>query len=133
VNKAKDSFGARVTNFEIDRFMQQLPSLANTEEGREIILEQMKTINEMDNLHQTSLRDVYRKYGISNIDPVQAEEIAEQLEKEQLGDLMERFESIVPQAPEAQENEVMMMFQGRKVAVPQEQVQKALQSGATQL
>lgn len=130
--KAKDSFGARVTNFELDRFMQRLPTLANTAEGRDLIINQMQSINAIDELHATTLRDVYRKYGISNIDPVQAEEIAEQKEKAELESLLGNFESIVPQAPETQEGEVTMMFQGRRIAVPQDQVQQALQAGATQ-
>jgi len=60
---AKDTFGARVTNFEVDRFMKRLPSLANTQEGREIILRQMEIINELNQLHDEGILNAFENAG----------------------------------------------------------------------
>ncbi len=76
--QAKDSYGSRVTNFDLQQFMKRLPTLANTSEGRDKINEQMKMINELNTLNEESVRDVIDEYGgIRNIDYDQAERIAE--------------------------------------------------------
>lgn len=74
--KAKDSFGARVTNFELDRFMQRLPTLANSQQGRALILRQMKIINDLNQLEKKAVQGVFDQYGVRNIDYVSAENIA---------------------------------------------------------
>lgn len=71
--KAKDSFGARVTNFELDRFMQRLPTLANSEAGRRIIMRQMMIINEINQMEKKAVQEVFDQYGVRNIDYVDAE------------------------------------------------------------
>ena len=42
ISQAKNFFGARVTNFDLQSFKSRLPSLLNTEEGRRAIIEQMR-------------------------------------------------------------------------------------------
>lgn len=81
--KAKDSFGARVTNFELDRFMQRLPTLANSEEGRRLIMRQMKIINELNQIEKKALQEVFDQYGVRNIDYVDAENKARERIKDQ--------------------------------------------------
>lgn len=74
--KAKDSFGARVSNFELDRFMQRLPTLANSVEGRELILRQMGLVNKILKLEAKEIQNVFDERGIRNIDYADAEKIA---------------------------------------------------------
>lgn len=91
--KAKDSFGARVTNFELDRFMQRLPTLANSTEGRKLILRQMQIVNQINQMEKKAIQGVFDQYGVRNIDYVDAENKArakikdqkEALRKEYLG------------------------------------------------
>jgi hypothetical protein len=81
--KAKDSFGARVSNFELDRFMQRLPTLANSKEGRALILRQMSIVNKLNSLEKRAIQGVFDKYGVRNIDYAEAENIARKsIEKE---------------------------------------------------
>ncbi len=71
--KAKDSFGARVTNFELDRFMQRIPTLANSAEGRELIIRQMQIVNQINGLEKREIQKVFDQYGVRNIDYADAE------------------------------------------------------------
>jgi len=71
--KAKDSFGARVTNFELDRFMQRLPTLANSKEGRKLILRQMAIVNQINQIEKRAVQNVFDQYGVRNIDYADAE------------------------------------------------------------
>jgi len=77
--KAKDTFGARVTNFELGAFLRRLPTLANSAEGRRAIIAQMNAMNDLDRLYYDSLKEVYDNYGLRGIDIQKAEQIAEQL------------------------------------------------------
>jgi hypothetical protein len=89
--KAKDSFGARVTNFELDRFMQRLPTLANSAEGRKLILRQMGIINKLNQMEKQGIQEVFDKYGVRNIDYVDAENLAREKIKGQKEDLRKEY------------------------------------------
>lgn len=60
---AKDFFGARVTNFDVSSFMQQLPSLLNSEQGRRVILKQMQLVNDLESVHANELDEGIKHYG----------------------------------------------------------------------
>lgn len=136
VRKARDSFGARVTNFELDKFLQGLPTLANTEEGRRLILEQMDVVNKLNQLENESLRKVYRNYGLRGIDSVQAEEVAEKIRAPQEKKLMQRFDQVVLKNDilkakrNLPENHSLVRHNGKIKAVKNEDIEKAKKVGA---
>lgn len=70
---AKDSYGAVVTNFDLQQFMKRLPTLANTKEGRNLIFDYMKKIREIDTRRNKALIDVYNKYKLNGISQEDAE------------------------------------------------------------
>lgn len=78
-NRAKDSFGAKVTNFDLQSYMKQFPGLLNTPEGRSRILRMMKINNELDSLHERALNLIYGKYGLSGIPQEEAEKLAQSM------------------------------------------------------
>lgn len=89
---AKDTFGARVTNFELDRFMKRLPTLLNTEEGRRAILRQMEIINEINTLHDQGVLDEFDKRGgIRKIDYDQAVRNSKRKIKPEIEDLRKEY------------------------------------------
>ncbi len=75
--RAKDVYGSRVTNFDLQQFMARLPGLLNTPEGRQVILEQMKLTGRINALYDEALKDVYQHYGADKITVEQANQIAE--------------------------------------------------------
>lgn len=89
--KAKDSFGARVTNFELDRFMQRLPTLANSESGRRLIMRQMMIINQINQMEKKALQEVFDQYGVRNIDYADAENKAREKIKDQKETLRKEY------------------------------------------
>lgn len=78
-NRAKDAFGSRVTNFDLQSYMKQFPGLLNTYEGRKRILEMMRINNDLDSLYSKALGKVYEKYGLNGISPENAESLAQKL------------------------------------------------------
>lgn len=89
---AKDTFGARVTNFEVSRYLSRLPSLLNSTEGRTAVLRQMRLLNQINNKYSESLRDVIEEHGgIRKIDIDKAQQIARRRIKDDINDLKKEY------------------------------------------
>lgn len=63
IKGAKDSFGARVTNFDAATYLKTLPSLLNTAEGRRRVLRDLKLINQLNQQHTQGVLDIMEKAG----------------------------------------------------------------------
>jgi len=135
---AKDTFGARVTNFEVDRFMKRLPSLANTSDGRTLILRQMEIINELNQLHDNGVLNAFENAGgIRNVDYDKAVREGRKSSHKREKELKSEFASLVsegPQKPQAEEviekTEVIMIdSEGRRRAVSKKDVKSAKAAG----
>jgi len=88
---AKDTFGSRVTNFDVGMFLKRLPTLANTESGRRVIIEQMQALEELNALYDQSIKDTYDNYGTQNIDRANVERIAEDYRADKEAQIKDRF------------------------------------------
>lgn len=75
-NRAKDTFGSRVTNFDLMSYMKQFPGLLNTKEGRNRIIRMMDINYDLDKLYSTALQKVYQHYGLNNIPQEEADKMA---------------------------------------------------------
>jgi len=92
---AKDSYGSRVTNFDLVQFLKRLPTLANTEEGRRQIIEQLEIINDLNLMREQALHDVIDEYGgIRNIDYDKAEQMADKRIEKKAKEARTRFSEI---------------------------------------
>lgn len=92
---AKDTFGARVTNYELNRFMARLPTLMNSEEGRRGIIQQMKLFNDINQIYDRNLKNVIESSGgVRKIDWDKAESKANQLTNKETKRLISEFNNI---------------------------------------
>lgn len=94
ITNAKDVFGARVTNYDLQSFKSRLPTLINSSEGRKQIIRQMEVFNEMEQNYYDTLDKVYKHYGLGNISQEEAESIAEQMVTAKEEQLRAELESI---------------------------------------
>lgn len=60
---AKDTYGARVTNFDAQQYLKRLPSLLNSPEGRRRVLRDLSLINQMNQLHDREVLNIVDEYG----------------------------------------------------------------------
>jgi len=79
LTSAKDTFGARVTNYDIAQFKARLPNLLNSKEGREEIIQQMQILTQIEQNYRNALKKIYSHYGLDGIPEEQAEALAEQM------------------------------------------------------
>lgn len=109
---AKDTYGARVTNFDLAQYLRRFPTLMNSEEGRKQIIQQMKVINDINAVYYKNLKDVYRRAGgARRIDADQAMELAEKASSPVVQEMAKKLETIgkITSLPNAVEHK------GRKI------------------
>lgn len=90
-NRAKDAFGSRVTNFDLQSYMKQFPDLLNTYEGRKRILRMMDINFELDELYDKALQKIYDKYGLDGIPHEKADQLARQFIEDDTNRLEQEF------------------------------------------
>ncbi len=92
---AKDTFGSRVTNFDLAQYLRRYPTLLNSKEGRRQLIQQMKVVNQINSVYYKNLKSVYDKAGgVRNIDADIAERFAEQLSEDKVSELSKKFAQI---------------------------------------
>jgi hypothetical protein len=92
---AKGTYGSRVTNFDLQQYMRQFPTLLNSAEGREQLLEQLKIVNDINSVYYKNLKNVFsRAGGVRKIDADIASEIADQISQPQIEKLAKKFSEI---------------------------------------
>jgi hypothetical protein len=109
---AKDTYGSRVTNFDLQQYMLRYPNLLNSKQGRKRVVDQMKLVNQINSIYYKNLKKVYDTAGgVRKIDADKAERFAEQFSEPKIADLSSRFAEIgqFPSLPNPVE------FKGRRI------------------
>jgi len=135
---AKDFFGARVTNFDVNAFMAQLPTLLNSEDGRRLILNQMGLVNEFESVYNNTLNDGLKKFSrTANYADIlgATDKKVEGTQKELIGKInnvvtASRFMGDMAKNPEKFKDRTLMQdLDGKFKAVKNSEVQRAEENG----
>jgi len=135
LSNAQQFFGGRVTNFEVEQYKQGLPNLANSPEGRRLILEQMAIENELKQLDEQSIKETIGKFGTRGIDPTEAQIIAEQWKQKKEQKLLERFDrvsltaTIFVEKKNTPQGHILIEVNGKRGYVPESEISKAKKAG----
>jgi len=83
IRGAKNLFGNRVTNQELSTFLQTVPTLMQTDNGKKAIIKNMKIFNEAAHLKAETMKKVIKKYGgrPENFELIINEEMSKELDK----------------------------------------------------
>jgi len=135
LSNAQQVFGGRVTNFEVSQYKQGLPTLANSPEGRTLILEQMDIENQLKQLDAQAVQEVIKKYGTRGVDPAQAQILADQWKAQKEQQLYDRFDrvslaaNILVEKKKTPKDHVLMEVNGKRGYVPNSDIEKAKKAG----
>lgn len=110
----KDTYGSRVTNFDIQTYLKKLPGLLNSPEGKKRVLRDLQTINELNQLHASGIQEIFDEAGGTDKIPYsQAERIYQKkygpTEKEILNNFIVPEKAMFKSFPDANK------FLGKKV------------------
>lgn len=132
LRNAKDTFGARITNFDAQKYLEGFPNLADSPQAREAIIKDLLKVNEINRLYAESLDEVYRTYKPGQISSSQASQIAEDIVKPKVDKLWEEYSQGSSLKPNnLQEDEILLNYNGKKYAVPKDEVEVWMNAGAT--
>ena len=120
---AKDYFGSRVTNFDLQSFKQMLPTLMNSSAGRERIIKSMKIQTNIEKVLQDEIKNIYDEYGVRKLSRSQVEQLAEKRAEPKLAKLRDEFQN------QGVGGSVLMEINGKKGLVPSDKVEAALKKG----
>ncbi len=90
---AKTYFGGRITNFDLQAFKSRLPSLLNTADGRRLIIEQMKGLQELQTVHDDTLESALKHYG-RNASYSDIQRIADEKTEAKEGEIIEKINNL---------------------------------------
>jgi hypothetical protein len=78
----KDTYGARVTNFDLQTYLKKLPSLLNSPEGKMRVLRDLQIMNRLNQLHSKGIQEIFSEKGGTDQIPFST---AENLYKKKFG------------------------------------------------
>ena len=89
IRKAKEYFGGRITNREMQQFMKTIPTLSQSPEGRKRVIAQMKNVAEAElETYKTAQKIIKKNSGIP---PIDLFERVDSLMEEKRKSLSEKF------------------------------------------
>lgn len=92
LTNAKDTFGARLTNFDVATYLKGLPGLLNTAEGRARVRRDLELMNEINQLHDRGILEIFEEKGGSDkISYSSAERLFEKKYRDELNNLKKEF------------------------------------------
>jgi len=111
---AKDTFGARVTNFDLQSYMKRLPTLLNTAEGRRRVLRDLRLMNEINQTHDEGILNIIDRYGGAGKISISK---AERIFKKEFAPKMKEFREEFANPEKSTFNELpsASRFPGRKI------------------
>lgn len=126
---AKDTFGARVTNFDLQSYMKRLPTLLNTAEGRRRVLRDLRLMNKLNRNHEKGVLDIVdREGGPQKISISKAERLYRKEHAKEIEDIKKEFVNPERKNFSSLESIDPKVYQGR-VVVDEETGQKFRSNG----
>jgi hypothetical protein len=134
---AKNYFGSRVTNFDVQAFKSRLPTLLNTADGRRLIIEQMKLMEDLQITHNTELERGLKHYGrnasysdVQNVvDRNTEEKEAQIINKVNNLDQAANYMDLMANDPRFKDTTLMQSPNGKFKAIPNSKINEAKSRG----
>jgi hypothetical protein len=96
VKDAKDIFGSRLTNLDIETFLQTVPTLSQSNDGKRRVINNLKLFNEGAKIKKNAMDEIIDANG--GVTPPNIESLVEKVAAPRLDALAERFKESEPQA-----------------------------------
>lgn len=133
LRNAKDTFGARITNFDAQKYLEGFPNLADSPEARAAIIKDLLKVNEINRLYAQAQDEVYRTYKPGQISPSEANRVAEDIVRPKVDALWTQYsQGQYSNNQGLKQGEVQVTYEGQKYAIPQNELDQWLKAGAKQ-
>lgn len=89
IKEAKPIFGARITDTDLRAFMQTIPTLSQSDQGKRKIINNIKILNEGSIVKAKALKDIIKENGGKRPDNIR--ELVEEKSKQELDKIAKKF------------------------------------------
>lgn len=86
---AKDTFGSRLTNYDVQTFLATVPTLSQTDEGKQRVITNLRSFNEAAMIRKKAMDQIIRENGGRR--PVNLDTLVEERVSPQLDVIAEKF------------------------------------------
>lgn len=82
LKEAKNTFGSRLTNFDVDTYLKTVPSITQSDEGKRRVIQNLRSFNEAAIIKKKAVNDIISEYGYRprDIDALVDEKVGPQLD-----------------------------------------------------
>lgn len=95
IKNAKDVFGSRITDRDLDYFLQTIPNLSQTNQGKAAVIRNLQLMNQGVQVKSRAARELLKYY--KGRPPIDFKDQVERLAEPSLNKIAEEFEQILPQ------------------------------------
>lgn len=115
IKDAKAIFGNRITDNDLKAFMQTVPSLANTDHGKKVIIRNLKLANEATKIKYKEMQKI--KHEMKNKGPYDLGALLDERTKDKLDALASQFVAGEPEQPaqQAQQEPTPALLSGSNI------------------
>ena len=96
LKNAKDIFGSRLTNYDVETFLKGIPTLSQTDEGKQRVINNLRNVNEGALIKERALREIISENGGRR--PANLDQLVEERASGGLDQLAESFAEGTPVA-----------------------------------
>lgn len=86
---AKETFGNRLTNLDVETFLKMVPDLSQSDDGKKRIINNMKAYNQASRIRKQAMDDIIKENGGKR--PLNLESLVEEKAGQQLDQLAQEF------------------------------------------
>jgi hypothetical protein len=121
----KQYYGARITNLDLEMFLKGIPTLKNSKEGRQLIIETLEKLNKPKELEYKAYQDIKKEYKDKPLPFDLQERVLEKIEPE-LDNLSKEIKSSIGK----DSSKILVISpEGKKYKLPKEHIDEALKAG----
>lgn len=125
---AKNIFGSRVTNFDLQTYIDKIPRLAQTDQGKKVLIDNFRTLGEASKTRNKVKNQIIREN--KGTPPFDLEEEVNRRASPELDKLSEKFNRSFLEASKSPSGKIFMKSpDGIFGEVPPDRLQEALQKG----
>lgn len=99
VKDAKDIFGSRLTNLDIETFLQTVPTLSQSNDGKRLVINNLRLFNEGAKIKKHAMDEIIDANG--GVTPPNLESLVDKVAAPRLDALAERFKENEPKKAES--------------------------------
>lgn len=125
---AKTIFGSRVTNFDLETYLDKIPRLAQTDAGKKALIDNFRTLGEASKIRNKAKNQIIKQN--KGVPPLDLEEQVSEKVSPQLDKLAEKFNKSFYESSRSASGKYLMRHpNGTLGEVPQDKIEEAIKKG----